>query len=314
MADVREDPLRELEAAENFPVALRLLPATYRRHLQAVYDVARTIDDLGDEPGDERSGARRGLSGADAAARTEALLAFAEDLRLVWSADAPRHPVLRRLVPTVRACGLELEPFQRLVQANLQDQRVSRYATFEDLRGYCVLSADPVGRVVLEVFGQSSRRRVQLSDQVCTALQVLEHLQDVAEDRARGRVYLPQEDLAAFGVVETDLDAARSTPALAALVRWEAERAAGLLAEGSALVGELHGWARVAVAGFVAGGMATVDALTGPGADVLVATPRPRRADVARHAITLLTRSLRFDLLRASCTGMSALGRPRRRP
>lgn len=304
VADVtsREAELRALESAENFPVALRLLPAAHRRHLQAVYDVARTIDDLGD------------AAAGDPASRTADLHAFAADLRTVWRRDAaPERPVLRRLVPTVRACGLDPEPFERLVEANLRDQRVSRYATFSELRDYCVLSADPVGRVVLQVFGQSTPGRQALSDRVCTALQVLEHLQDVAEDRARGRVYLPQEDLTAFGVAEPELDAATSSPALAALVRWETERAARLLADGAPLVGELRGWGRVAVAGFVAGGLATVDALRRPGVDVLVATPRPRRGDVARHAISLLTRSLGSVLFDASGTGMSTGTRPRRR-
>jgi squalene synthase HpnC len=298
----REAELRALEAAENFPVALRLLPATHRRHLQAVYDVARTIDDLGD------------AAAGDPGSRTEDLRSFAADLRTVWRPDAsPQHPVLRRLVPTVRACRLDPEPFERLVGANLQDQRLSRYATFSELRDYCVLSADPVGRIVLQVFGQSTPERQALSDRVCTALQVLEHLQDVAEDRARGRVYLPQEDLAAFGVAESELDAASSSAALGALVRWETERAARLLEDGAPLVADLHGWARLAVAGFVAGGLATVDALLRPGVDVLVATPRPRRADVARHAITVLTRSLRSVPFVASGTGMPDVTGPRRR-
>lgn len=303
----RDPGLRRLEAAENFPVALRLLPAAHRRHLQAVYDVARTVDDLGDTPA------------GDPVSRTEDLRAFAADLRSVWGPGAspngprPQHPVLRRLVPAVRACGLEAEPFERLVEANLHDQRVARYATFEDLRGYCALSADPVGRIVLQVFGRSTPQRVSWSDQVCTALQVLEHLQDVAEDRARGRVYLPQEDLAAFGVTESDLDAPVAGPALAALVRWETERAARLLSEGAPLVGDLRGWARLAVAGFVAGGLATADALRRPGVDVLVATPRPRRADVGRHAITLLIGSSRSGPSVAPGTGMHAGTGPRRR-
>ncbi|HEU4675221.1 MAG TPA: squalene synthase HpnC [Motilibacteraceae bacterium] len=298
----REDELRALEAAENFPVALRLLPAAHRHHLQVVYDVARTIDDLGD------------AAAGDPASRTADLLAFAADLRTVWRPGAgPEHPVLRRLVPTVRACLLDAEPFERLIEANLQDQRKSRYATFSELRDYCVLSADPVGRIVLQVFGQSTPARQVLSDRVCTALQVLEHLQDVAEDRARGRVYLPQEDLAAFGVTVSDLDAASSSTALAALVRWETERAARLLEEGAPLVAELRGWGRLAVAGFLAGGLATVDALLRPGVDVLVATPRPRRADVGRHAITVLTRSLRSVLFVVSGTGMSDGNGPRRR-
>jgi squalene synthase HpnC len=267
------DRVREKQAAENFPVALRVLPAELREDLGAVYAVVRTIDDLGDEgPGD----------------RTAALEAFADDLRALWAGRGARSPVLARLSPTVAAHGMSLDPFLALVQANLQDQRVSTYATYEDLRGYCTLSAEPVGRMVLEVFGAATPRTEELSDRVCAALQLLEHWQDVAEDRRAGRTYLPQEDLTAFGVPDGDLDAPRSSPAVRALLAFETDRAAALLAEGAAVVGLLHGWARVAVAGYVAGGSATVDALRRPGTDVLRSAPRPRRADLFRHlALTL---------------------------
>jgi squalene synthase HpnC len=265
--------LRRAEADENFPVALRLLPRGPRTHLRAVYDVVRVIDDLGDEA---------------AGSRTALLEAFAQDIERVWDREQPQTDVLRRLVPTVDACGLSAEPFQRLVQANLQDQRVDRYATWQDLRGYCALSADPIGRIVLHIFAASSPERVALSDRVCTALQLLEHCQDVAEDRARGRIYLPQEDLERFGVRPAHLDATRSTPELRAVIAFETNRAARLLADGSPLVGSLRGWARLAVAGYLAGGLAVVDALRRPQADVLAHTPKPRRPDVLRHLVVLL--------------------------
>ncbi|OLT19427.1 hypothetical protein BJF78_10600 [Pseudonocardia sp. CNS-139] len=134
-----EDRLRQAERAENFPVALRVLPARYRAHLVAVYDVVRVIDDLGDEGAPDE--------------RTARLEEFAADLSTVWTGGAPRSPVLRRLVPTVRACGIGPDPFDRLVAANLQDQRVSAYKTWDELLGYCALSAVPIGRLVLAVFG-----------------------------------------------------------------------------------------------------------------------------------------------------------------
>jgi phytoene/squalene synthetase len=143
-----------------------------------------------------------------------------------------------------------------------------------------------VGRLVLQVFGALDDRTAALSDQVCTALQLLEHWQDVAEDRRAGRVYLPLDDLAAYGVVPSDLDAPRSTPALRELMVHELRRAADLLSSGAALVPLLHGWARLAVAGYVAGGRATVRALSGH--DVLVSTPTPRKADVVRELPRLL--------------------------
>jgi phytoene/squalene synthetase len=197
-----------------------------------------------------------------------------------------------------------------LIDANRQDQTVSRYATFEDLLGYCELSANPVGRIVLHVFSAATPERERLSDLVCTALQLAEHWQDVAEDFARDRVYLPQEDMKAFGCTERDLEPAAhpasatgpGTPAcVRELMRFETERAGRLLDEGAALIGTLHGWARLAVAGYVAGGRATLAAIAAArtagdgrpaapargrgGFDVLGVTPRPGRARTAAGLI-----------------------------
>jgi squalene synthase HpnC len=266
--------LRDRERAENFPVALRVLPRGPRTHLAAVYDVARVIDDLGDDaPGD----------------RVAQLEAFAADLATIWAGGTPRAPVLRRLAGTVHACDLAREPFDRLIRANIMDQRVTRYPTLDDLLGYCALSADPVGRLVLAVFGVSTPRRVAWSDRICTALQLVEHWQDVAEDRRAGRIYLPLDDLARFGVAETDLDAQPSTPALRDLVAFEADRARQMLLGGLPLLGELRGWARLAVTGYVAGGLAAIDGLRRAGWEVLPGSPGVRRSDLVRRLAWLLT-------------------------
>ncbi|RKS67986.1 squalene synthase HpnC [Motilibacter peucedani] len=261
-------------AGENFPVALRVLPAATRTDLLAVYDVVRTIDELGDSAEGDR---------------TALLQEFSADLHRVWTAR-PGHPALVGLVPTARRRRLPEQPFQDLVAANLMDQRVGTYETWDDLLGYCALSAAPVGRLVLALFGESTPSRVERSDRVCTALQLLEHWQDVGEDRRAGRVYLPQEDLRAWGVLESDLDRLAATPALRALVLHETDRAAQLLSAGASLTRELHGWARLAVTGYVAGGWATVDALRRSGGDVLSATPRPQRRDAVRHGLRHLLR------------------------
>jgi squalene synthase HpnC len=263
--------LRAAERAENFPVAMRLLPSRQQRRLRVFYDTVRTIDDTSDRtPGDA----------------TPALLALRADLDRIWTpGPAPDSPVLRRLAGTVRELGLGADPFHDLIAAGLADQQVSGYGTFAQLRDYCRLSADPVGRLVLATFGVRDPAVAALSDQVCTALQLLEHWQDVGEDRRLGRVYLPAEDLAAFGVVPADLDAPAAGAALQALLRFETQRAAELLAEGSRLVGRLRGFARVAVAGYVGGGVATVAALHRSGFDSLRATPRPRPTDVAAAAL-----------------------------
>ncbi|MFR9801403.1 squalene/phytoene synthase family protein [Pseudonocardia sp. RS010] len=269
--------LREAEAAENFPVALRVLPARHRRRLRAVYDVVRTIDDLGDE------------GGGTPAERTAALEAFRADLH----AAAPAIPAVRRLAAV--APDLPVAPFDRLLDANVHDQHTVTYDTWDQLLGYCALSADPIGRLVLAVFEVPADGEIEhASDAVCTALQILEHLQDVREDRGRGRIYLPAEDRAAFGVVEADLDRPTATPTLRALVRHETERAEQLLDAGAPVVGALRGWARIAVAGYVAGGRAAADALHRVDGEVLgraAEAALSRRRDVLRHLSTLLLRA-----------------------
>ena len=258
------------EKAENFPVALRLLPRALRTDLRAIYAVVRTIDQLGDDtPGD----------------RTTALLDFRRDLATVWTSGRPHSPVLTALVAPVRRRDLPRGPFDRLVAANLQDQRVTRYDCFPDLLDYCALSAAPIGHLVLAVFGAASPARVVLSDRVCAGLQVVEHLQDVAEDRRAGRVYLPLEDLAAHRVPESDLDAVSASPALRRLISAELDRGTCLLDAGRPLLADLSGWAHMAVAGYLAGGRAAVDGIRRVDGDVLPGTPGVRRRDLARHLL-----------------------------
>jgi phytoene/squalene synthetase len=135
---------------------------------------------------------------------------------------------------------------------------------------------------VLEVFGASTPQRVALSDKVCTALQIIEHCQDVAEDYRAGRRYLPQTDLERFGVRPAELETSTASPALRRLIRFEAMRAEELLIEGSALLRELRGWVRLAVAGYIAGGQAAVLAMRRADFNVLPTHPRRRRRDVVR--------------------------------
>jgi squalene synthase HpnC len=273
---VPDDALRRHGRAENFPVALRLLPARYRDLLQAVYDVVRTIDQLGD---------------ALAGDRTRALNDFADDLARSWAGESPQDPAIARLVTAGGTRRLPLAPFTDLVRANLQDQVVHSYATLDEVLGYCALSAAPIGRLVLAVFEVDDERAPELSDRVCAALQLLEHWQDVGEDRRAGRVYLPQDDLAAWGVPESDLDARAASGRLRRLVIVETERAERLLDASDELLPRLSGWARLAVAGYAAGGYAAADAIRRTGGDVLSRQARPRKADTARHAARLLRRA-----------------------
>ncbi|MGH3240350.1 MAG: squalene synthase HpnC [Spirillospora sp.] len=253
----------ELQTGENFPVASRLLPARHRAHLLNVYGYARLVDDIGDEapPGE----------------RAELLDAVERDLDRVYAGTAPELPAIRRLARTITACEIPAEPFRRLVQANRQDQEVTRYATFDDLVGYCALSADPVGHIVLHVFGAATPRRLRFSDKVCTALQIVEHCQDVGEDHRNGRIYLPQDDLRRFGCAESDFSAAVTPTRLRGVVALQARRARELLDEGAHLTTGLRGFARLAVAGYVAGGLAALAALDHNAYDVLGGPSRPRK-------------------------------------
>jgi len=278
-------------SGENFPVALRLLPARYRQRLAAVYGFARAVDDMGDEaPPGERARLLDELE-----ADLGRLYQF-QDVSLrngaVPAPDGtgpgqPRIGVIRALAPAVAECAIPQRPFTDLIQANRQDQVVTRYRTFDELAGYCELSANPVGRVVLHVFGAATPDRILLSDRVCTALQLAEHWQDVAEDFQAGRIYLPGEDMDRFGCQEADLAAGRAGLQLKELLAFEVRRARALLDEGAPLVGNLHGAARVAVAGYVAGGRAALAAIAAAGYDVLQATPRPRRSRIAQEALRI---------------------------
>ncbi len=247
--------------SENFPVALRLLGGRVRTHLLAVYGFARLADELGD---------------SFAGDRLAALDRLEEDLDRAFHGEA-EHPLLRRLQPTLRECELPREPFLRLIEANRIDQRVSRSETWEQLRGYCERSANPVGELVLGVVGQATPSRVALSDQICTALQLIEHCQDVAEDLAAGRVYLPAEDLAHFGCTLTDLSGPHALRAAARDARSSSAPAhAACSARGAPLIGGAarRKRLRLAVAAFLAGGRAALEAIERAGYEVLAGPPQ----------------------------------------
>jgi squalene synthase HpnC len=259
-------------SGENFPVASRLLSRRVRVHLLSIYGFARLVDELGDSaPGD----------------RLAALDELEAELDRAFAGEA-QHPLCRRLQVTLRECSLPREPFARLVAANREDQLVGRYQSWEQLRRYCTLSADPVGELVLGVFGAATPERIALSDSICTALQLAEHCQDVAEDLRRGRIYLPAEDLARFGCDPGELEGARAGPRLRQVVAFEVARARGLLREGSPLIDLLKGRARLAVAAFVAGGHAALDAIERADFDVLAGAPRAGTARRLRSLVAVL--------------------------
>jgi squalene synthase HpnC len=256
---------------ENFPVAMRWLPRSDRAGLLAIYGFARLTDDLGDEWSGDRLAALDWLeSDLDGA-----------------MAGRSAHPSVAAAAEMVRGLGIRDQPLRDLIEANRQDQRVERYATFDDLEAYCRLSANPVGRLVLAVFGASTPEHMAWSDAICTGLQLAEHWQDVAEDAAAGRIYLPSVDLDRFGVDAGQLRATTSSPELRALMAFEVARARVWLDAGLPLVRSLKGRHRLAVAGFVAGGHAALDAIAGADFEVLAATRRPTAFGFGRRLLGL---------------------------
>jgi len=255
--------------SENFPVASRVLPRSLRPHLLSIYGFARLVDDIGDEAEGDRLAQ---LDWADAELERAA-------------AGSAQHPVFVTLSKTLRDLALPLTPFRDLIAANRQDQVVTRYETFEDLVGYCMLSAAPVGRLVLLVLGGSTPERTERSDRVCIGLQLVEHLQDVAEDARMGRVYLPLEDLDRFGCPADEILELRHRRALRAVVAHEASRARQLLADAGPLSASLPLRARLAVAAFGAGGSAALDAIDKACFEVIDQDCRPRPTRLMAHWI-----------------------------
>ena len=258
-------------AGENFPVGSVLFPRRLRPHIRALYCYARLVDELGDAYEGDR------LAALDELER-EVDAAFVGEA--TW-------PVLRNVEPTIRAFDLPRAPFLRLIEANRMDQRVSEYETWTDVKHYCVHSADPCGRLVLGVLRLLDEPElVAASDSVCTGLQLVNFLQDVPRDLELGRIYLPADDRHTFG--DPPLD--RPTDELRALLRFEAARAAELLAEGELLRERIGGRLGRAVALFARGGLAALDALESAGWDVFTRRPKPSRARLAREAALVLVR------------------------
>jgi squalene synthase HpnC len=262
-----EDAVLAQAGAENFPVASRFFPRAVRADLLAIYGFARLTDDIGDEAEGDRMALLEWLEGE-------------LDRALVGSAT---HPLLQRLGTTIERRALPLAPFRALIAANRQDQVVTHYETYDALVEYCMLSAAPVGQLVLGILGAATPERVARSDDVCVALQLVEHLQDVGEDAGNGRVYLPADALRSAGCPESDLHAASASPALRAVVAELSTRARDLLASGAPLCRTLPLRFRAAVGAFAAGGLAALDEIERHSFDVLAVQCRPRRAQLLRR-------------------------------
>jgi squalene synthase HpnC len=210
---------------ENFSVASWFLPRHLRQHFFNVYAYCRISDDLGDEVG-------------DTAASLELLDQWQQELDACYEGD-PKHPVFVALAETIKHFDIPKHEFSDLLVAFRQDQTVTRFETFNDVLAYCHYSANPVGHLVLYLCGYRDPERQQLSDFTCTALQLANFWQDITIDFAKGRIYLPLEDLRRFNVTEDDITCSQNTPAFCAMMRFEVERAQDWFNKGLPLIGKV---------------------------------------------------------------------------
>jgi squalene synthase HpnC len=260
------------EHYENFPVASVLLPKRWREPIAAIYAFARSADDFADE-GD-----------LEPARRLALLDDYRTELTAMQEGLSSRHPVFLRLRPVVADYQLPLQLFHDLLDAFSQDVTKTRYATFMELKDYCRRSADPVGRLLLKLFGTDSAENLYRSDAICTSLQLINHWQDIAVDWRKGRVYLPAEDLARFGVGEDQIARAEVDERWRALMRFQIDRARALMREGAPLGRSLPGRIGLEIRAIVAGGLRIAAKIEAGGYDVFRHRPVLERPDWLRVA------------------------------
>jgi squalene synthase HpnC len=282
---------------ENFHVATWFLPKAFRPHFHAIYAYCRISDDLGDEVG-------------DTAVALALLDLWGRELDACYEGHA-RHPVFVALAETIRACGIPKEPFADLLVAFRQDQTVTRYETMDDVFAYCRYSANPVGRLVLYACGEAGPNvkdeNFRLSDLTCTALQLANFWQDVREDFARGRVYLPQADMRRFGVIDETIKQGIATPEFRALMRYEVGFARALFEQGLALIGRVNRDLAVDLDLFSRGGLEILRAIEHRDYDVLSGRPAiSKRTKLSLALRALGGKALPFLRLGTSTTGKAA--------
>jgi squalene synthase HpnC len=252
---------------ENFPVASLLLPRPLRRPVAAIYRFARTADDFADE-GERDDGTRLALldgyrARLDAIARDEPL----------------DDPLFRELAQIIREHGLDLQLFRDLLSAFSQDVTTKRYRTFADVLDYSRRSANPVGRLLLGLFRADTAENVRRSDAICTALQLVNFWQDVALDWTKGRVYLPGDELARFGVTEAQIARGDASGRWADLMAFQVARTRDMMREGAPLARAVGGRIGLELALVVAGGTRILDKIAAAGGDVFRHRPVLRAWD-----------------------------------
>jgi len=278
---------------ENFHVATWFLPKALRPHFHSIYAYCRISDDLGDEVPDT--------------AQALALLdLWDRELDACYEGRA-RHPVFVALAETIRACSIPKEPFADLLVAFRQDQTVTRYATMDDVLGYCHYSANPVGRLVLYACGEVSEENFRLSDATCTALQLANFWQDVRVDYAKGRVYIPQDDMRRFGVSDQTIAHGIATPEFRNLMRHEVDYARSLFEQGLPLIGRVNRDLAIDLDLFSRGGLEILRAIERRDYDVLSARPAiAKRTKLALALRALAGKALPFLRLHPRQAGKAA--------
>ena len=252
---------------ENFPVASILLPRRLVPAVEAIYAFARSADDLADE-GD-----------ALPAERLAALSAYETALAGIGRGETQPDPMFARLATVIDAYRLPLQPFHALLSAFKQDVGTTRYASFAPLLDYCSRSANPVGFLMLSLYGAADARNVTDSDAICSSLQLINFLQDVAIDREKERIYLPLDDLARFGVDPAQLDRAEVDPNFRRLMQFEVDRARALMLSGAPLARRLPGRIGWELRLVVQGGLRILDRIEHAGFDVFRRRPKLGPAD-----------------------------------
>jgi len=252
---------------ENFPVASVLLPARLRRPVALIYGFARSADDFADE-GD-----------APPAERLAALERYRDELRRIRSESAPEMPLFRALAAMIAEFGLPLDPFFALLDAFSQDVVKSRYANFAEVLHYCERSANPVGTLLLHLFEAATPENLRRSDAICTGLQLVNFWQDVEIDYRKGRIYLPEDEMARFGVGERDIAARDAGPAWQSLLAYEIDRARAMLESGAPLATALPGRIGLELRMIVQGGLRILEKLDAARGDVFRHRPVLRPVD-----------------------------------
>ena len=257
---------------ENFPVASILVPRRLRPAIVAIYQFARAADDIADE--------------GDAAPdeRLKRLNHFSRRLETIAAGGQPEEPPFAALAGSIRLHALPLAPFHDLLAAFRQDVTQARYADFDQLLDYCRRSANPIGRLLLHLYGRAEPDKLRQSDSICTGLQLANFWQDVGVDWRKGRVYLPQDDLRRFGLREADIATGRCDPGWSRLLAFEVERTRGLLNDGRPLAASLPLRLRLELRLVVAGGMRILDKLDAVRGDVFRHRPQLGALDWLRMA------------------------------